>query len=210
MSLKLRPPATKILGAFSFGLKDGPDLGAEYTPDSYHLPAYAVTLKDLANLGAGQNIGAGQKIDGIAKEVAWMCLALCKSGSVVIGEVTSKSKAPRQAGHSFDGAVSMTSLSHGPIIDGVYNTAMGLAKIKEELGQKFGLADDYEPRMLKIPSLPVTAIWLKSQTDGGADWVVPLQTHISDLKKEPLFTMEQFLAITQSRAKDRLASPIFD
>jgi hypothetical protein len=235
MSLKLRPPGTNILGAFSFGLKDGPDLGDEYAPNSsYHLPSYSVTLKDLAYLGAGQSNGAGQNtgagenvgassnnaagpnnaaglnIDSIAKEVAWQCVALCKNGSVVVGEVTPRSQAPRPAGHAFDGPVRMTSLSQGPIIDGIYKNATDLAKIKEELGQKYGLNDEYEPRMLKIPGLLVTAIWLKSQAAGGADWVVPLHTKNGDLQKEPLVTMEKFLEITQSLAKDRLASPIFD
>ena len=211
MSLKLRPPGTNILGAFSFGLKDGPDLGDEYAPNSsYHLPSYAISLKDLANLSAGQNNAAGLNIDSVAKEVAWQCLALCKSGKVVVGEVTPRSQAPRPAGHAFDGPVRMTSLSQGPIIDGIYKNAVDLANIKEELGQKFGLADDYEPRMLKIPGLLVTAIWLKSQVAGGADWIVPLHTKIDDLQKEQLVTMEKFVEITQSLAKNRLASPIFD
>jgi hypothetical protein len=223
MALKLRPPGTNILGAFSFGLKDGPDLGDEYAPNSsYHLPTYAVSVEDLANLGAGQSNGAGQNagagqnnaaglnIDGVAKEVSWQCLALCKNGTVVVGEVTPRNQAPRPAGHAFDGPVRMTSLSQGPIIDGIFKNAVDLANIKEELGQKFGLTDEYEPRVLKIPGLLVTAIWLKSQAAGGADWIVPLHTKIDDLQKEPLVTMEKFLEITQSLAKARLASPIFD
>ncbi len=205
MALKLKPPGTNILGAFSSGLKDGPDLGEEYVPNSgYHLPAYTVSLKDLANLGAGQNI------DGVANEVAWQCVAVSNSGSVVIGEVTPRSKGPRPAGHLFDGPVRMTCLSHGQIVDGVYKTAAGLAKIGGDLIQKFGLTDDYEPRMLRIPGLLVTTIWLKSQRAGGTDWVVPLHTKISDLQKEVLFTMDKFLEITRPLAKDRLVSPIFD
>jgi hypothetical protein len=206
MALKLKPPGTNILGAFSSGLKDGPDLGEEFAASSsyYHLPAYAVTLKDLANLPTGQNI------DSVANEVAWQCVAVSTSGSVVVCEVTPRSQGPRPAGHVFDGPVRMTSLSHGPIIDGVYKTAVGLAKIEADLIQKFGLSDDYEPRMLRIPGLLVSTIWLKSQTAGGTDWVVPLHTKISDLQKEMLFTMENFLEITRPLAKDRLASPIFD
>jgi len=205
MALKLKPPSTNVIGSFSSGLKDGPDLGQEFAPHSeHHLPAYAVTLKDLANLAAGQDI------DSVANEVAWQCLAVSPSGSVVIGEVTPRSQAPRPAGQVFDGPVRMTHLSRGQIIDSIYKTVVGLANRADDLIQEFNLTGDYEPRMLRIPGLLVTAIWLKSQTPGGTDWVIPLHTKITDLQKEILLTMEKFLEITRSLASDRLVSPIFD
>lgn len=205
MPLKPKAPGTNILGAFSSGLNEGADLGEEFTPNSsYHLPSYALSLKDLSNLGPGQNI------DSAAREFAWQCVAVSKNGKVVIGEVTPRSKGARQPGHLFDGPVRMTSLSHGQIIDGIFSTVLDLAKIATDLVQEFHLIDDYEPRMLRIPGLLVTAIWLKSQTASGTDWVVPLHTHVADLRAQKMFAMQDFLNIMRREAEARLAHPVFD
>lgn len=64
--------------------------------------------------------------------------------------------------------------------------------------------------MLRIPGFLVTAIWLKSQTAGGTDWVVPLHTKISNLQKPIPLTMDAFLNITRPLATARLASRVFD
>ena len=205
MAFKMKTPATHILGAFASGLKDCPHLDDEYTPNSsYHVPAYAVTLKDLVSLGAGQSI------DNVAREVAWQCLAVSKSGGVAVGEVTPRTKASRPAGRVFDGPVKMSSLSYGPIITGAYKTVMGLAAFADDLTQKYQVRGDYEPRMLRIPGVLVTAVWLKSQSADETDWVVPLHTKISALKPEIPVTMEKFLEAVLPVARARLASPVFD
>jgi len=205
MAFKNRTPGTNILGAFASGLKDRPPLDDEYTPNSsYHLPAYAISLKDLVNLQAGQSI------DQAAREVAWQCIAVSKSGSVVVGEVTPGTKAPRPSGQVFNGPVKMSSLSYGPIINGAFKIVIGLAAFADDLLKKFHIEGDYEPRMLRIPGILMTALWLKSQTAGGTDWVVPLHTKIGGLKAESPLTMQDFVSVVRPLAQTRLASPIFD
>ena len=182
MALKTKPPASNVIGAFSKGLAESPDLNHDYAPNSgYHLPAYTLSLKDLNNLPDGQGI------DGIAKEVAWQCVAVSTSTpgeKAVIGEVTSVHKASRPAGHAFDGPVRMTSISHGDIVCSVYKLAKGLHDQKDELVQKYNCAGDHEPRMLRIPGLLATMVWLKAQTPDAKDWVVPLHTRIHELNAD--------------------------
>jgi|SRR5579862_234948 len=205
MAFKMKTPGTNILGAFASGLKDGPPLDEEYTPHgSYHMPAYAVSLKDLANLQAGESI------DPVAKEVAWHCVAVSKKGSIVIGEVTPRHKAPRKAGRVFDGPVRMASVSYGPTINGAYKTVLGLATLAEDLVKKFHMEGDHEPRMLRIPGILATLLWLKSRSAGGKDWIVPLHTKISGLKEERPLSIEEFLSVVGPLARHRLASQIFD
>jgi hypothetical protein len=206
MALKTKQPGSNIIGAFSLGLAEAPDLGEEFLPNSgYHLPAYTLSLKDLKNL-------PGPNIDNAAREVAWQCVAVSKNAPekmALVGEVTPQYRAPRPAGQVFDGPVRMTSFSHGEVIDGAYKKAKDLLAQKDDLLKKYKCAGDFEPRMLRIPGLLVTAFWLKSPTP-GADWVVPLHTKIGDLLTEKMYTMDEFLKITKSLAEKRLASPIFD
>jgi hypothetical protein len=205
MAFKMKSPGTNILGAFTSGLREGPPLDAEYTPNSsYHLPAYAISLKDLANLQAGQSI------DQTAREVAWQCVAVSKSGNVAVGEVTPRIKAPRPTGQAFNGPVRMSCVSYGPIITGAFKLVIGLAALADDLLQKFQIEGDYEPRMLRVPGLLITSIWLKSQTPGGTDWVVPLHTKINGLKPEIPLTMADFLNVVRPLAQTRLGSRIFD
>src|ERR1700680_1080603 len=96
MALKprqLESDISNIKKAFSQGLTEAPPLGDEFQPnDNYHLPPSPLSLKDLNNLGNGQSI------DVVVREVAWQCIALSKNGPdemAVIGEVTSLPKAPR-------------------------------------------------------------------------------------------------------------------
>jgi hypothetical protein len=211
MALQPKQPGSNIIGAFSLGLAEAPDLGEEFLPNSsYHLPAYTLSLKDLNNLKDGQSI------DDVAREVAWQCVAVSKNApdeTAVIGEVTPQHQAPRPAGQVFDGPLRMTSLSHGEVIDGAYKIAKDLHARKDDLAKKYKLADDYEPRMLRIPGLLVTSVWLKSKkVGGGTDWVLPVHTKIAALsvKDKEMYTMGEFLTITKSLAEKRLASPIFD
>jgi hypothetical protein len=207
MALMTKQPGSNVIGAFSLGLADAPDLGNEFLPNSgYHLPAYTLSLKDLKNL-------PGPNIDDAAREVAWQCVAVSKNAPeemALVGEVTPQHQAPRPAGQVFDGPVRMTSFSHGEVIDGAYKKAKDLHARKDDLVNKFNCAGDHEPRVLRIPGLLVTAVWLKSQTPGGTDWVVPLHTKIGDLLTKEMYTMDEFLKITKPLAEKRLASPIYD
>jgi hypothetical protein len=210
MPLKPKQPGTNITGAFQLGIADAPDLGEEFSPNSsYHMPSYAVSLKDLHNLPDPKSI------DGVAKEVAWQCLAVSSSAPTeraVIGEVIPLHHAPRPAGHVFDGPVRMTCLSYGEIINGAYQKAQGLNRRQAELFQKYNLAGDYEPRMLRIHGLLITAIWLKALTEGGEDWIIPLHTKIAALQTpgKEMFTLEEFLTITKPLAEQRLNTKVFD
>ena len=212
MALKPKPPGDKILHAFNLGLNETPDFGGQFQPNnSYHLPAYSVGLRDLDSLADANSI------DSIAKEVAWQCLAvstIAPTEQAVIGEVTPLHKAPRPSGHVFDGEVRMTSLSHGPMINGAYQTALKLSEQQrqQELIEKYNLKGDFEPRMLRLPGLLITAIWLKSLANGGQDWILPLHTKLPDLQKqnEEMYTMKEFLGIVKRRAQERLNSRVFD
>ena len=203
MALSPRPVGSNITRAFSQGLNEAPDLGSEFEPnDSYHLPAYTLSLKNLANL-------SGQNIDDVVKQAAWQCVAESENGDVVIGEVTTVHKAPRPAKQLFDGPVRMTSLSHGDVINSVYKRTKVLHSQHAS-----GLQDDYEPRMLRIPGLLVTTIWLKSKT-GGKDLVVPLHTKLPALTKEKekekeVYAMDEFLTAAREAAQERLKSEIYD
>lgn len=208
MALNLKPAGSNITGAFSLGLNEAPDLGEEFVGNSgYHLPIYTLSLKDLTNLKAGQSI------DDVAREVGWQCVAVSKDApdeKAVIGEVTSLHKAPRPAGHVFDGPVRMTSLSHGEVINVAYQKAIDLHQRKDALVQKYKCVDDYEPRILRIPGLLITSVWLKSETPRGTDWVIPLHTQVGELLVKEMYTMEEFLRIALGLAEKRLEHPIFD
>jgi hypothetical protein len=210
MPLKPKPPGTNITGAFSAGIAQTPELGEEFLPkNSYHLPAFAVSLKDLSN------VHDAKSLEDLAKEVAWQCLAASASDPTeraLIGEVTPLDNAPRPAGHVFDGPVRMTSVSYGEIINGAYKSAQVLNEQQVQLFQKFNLDGDYEPRMLRIPGLLITAIWLKSQTPAGQDWIIPLHTKIPALKvpNKEMFALEEFLTITKPLADQRLTTKVFD
>jgi hypothetical protein len=207
MALKCKPPGSNIVGAFSLGLNETPDLDEEFIGNSsYHLPTYNLNLKDLKNL-------QGSKIDDVAREVAWQCVAVSKNApdeKAVIGEVTCLHKARRPAGHVFDGPVRMTSFSQSEVVNVAYTKAKDLVGRQGDLAKKYNCAGDYEPRMLRIPGLLVTAVWLKSETSAGTDWVVPLHTKIGALLNKEMYTMEEFLAITRPLAEGRLASTVFD
>ena len=154
----------------------------------------------------------GQNIDDVAREVSWQCVAISNSApdeAAVVGEVTPLSQAPRPAGKVFDGTLRMTSLSHGEVVNAAYKNAKDLFAQEADLAQKYNCVGEFEPRMLRIPGLLVTTVWLKSQT-GGTDWVVPLHTKIGDLLKKELFTMDEFLNITRPLAGKRLESTTFD
>ena len=127
--------------------------------------------------------------------MAWQCLALSENGTVIIGEVSPVHKAPRPKDHVFDGRVRMTSLSHGQIINRGFSKAQDLKKNEQYLIYKFQLQGDYEPRMLRIPGLLVTAVWLKSLTAGGTDWVVPIHAKLRDLQNDQkeIYRMDEFL-----------------
>jgi len=125
------------------------------------------------------------------RSTAFAAPALCGK---VWGTAT---QAPRQTDHVFDGSLRMTSLSHGDVVNGVYKSAKSLFEQQDAIAEKYKCVGDYEPRMLRIPGLLITTVWLKSQTPNGADWVVPLHTKIGALQKEQMYTLGEFLNITK-------------
>ncbi len=217
MALQMKQPGTNIIGAFTRGLADAPHLGEEFLPQSgYHIPAYVIRLKDLNNLEAANSI------DGIAKQVAWQCLAISANAPderAVVGEVTPLNKAQRLAGDAgdgpaittlFSGPVRMTSLSHGEIVDRAYKNIHELNKRQDQILADYNIQGDHEPRMLRITGLLITAVWLKANTKDAEDWIVPLHTKIADLQTKAVYSMEEFIRITKPLARERLESTIFD
>ncbi|HEV3330522.1 MAG TPA: hypothetical protein VG096_06050 [Bryobacteraceae bacterium] len=206
MALKLKQPGPNIIGAFSQGLTESPDLGESFVPNSaYHLPSYTLSLKDLNNLPNSQGI------DSIARLVAWQCVAISEDQQhLAVGEVTTLHKAPRPSDHVFDGPVRMTCLSHGEILNNAYTKAKDLHDRQPQLTEQYKCDGDFEPRVLRIPGLLITAFWLKSDAQGKQDWVVPLHTKIDDLTAKEVYGMDEFVTIIKRAAADCLASPIFD
>lgn len=206
MALKPKPVESNIAGAFASALAEGPDLGDEYLPNSsYHLPAYVVRLKDLVNLPIGQDI------ESVAREVAWQCLAFStRTEKVVAGEVSPVNKAPRPRGQEFTGSVKMTSLSHGVVVDTAFTKAENLKSQQMQLVQKYNITGDHEPRMLRIPGLLVTVVWLRAVSSGAQDWIVPLHTKIPDLHKEDIYSVGEFLTIAKPLAQACLDRPALE
>ena len=206
MAFRLRKVGSNVTGAFSTGLAEGPDLGEEYLPNSsYHLPAYIISLKDLLNVPLRQDI------EKVAREVAWQCLAFSTSSSkVVVGEVSPLNKAPRPPGQVFEGSVKMTSLSHGDVVNAAFEKAKDLKGRQMELAQEYNISGYHQPRMLRIPGLLVTAVWLRADPPGGQDWIVPIHTKIPDLQNKEIYTVDEFVKITKPLAKACLDRPALE
>ena len=118
---------------------------------------------------------------------------------------------PRPNGQVFVGPLRMTSLSLGSVIDRIYQYALSLKAQEAALMAQFELSGDFEPRLLNIPGLLVTALWLKSLSQ-ASDLVVPLNTKIPQLSgpaAKAMHTMDDFVRITKPLVVTRLSSEIY-
>lgn len=220
MNLRPKLPPAHVINAFTLGLSCACP-AEQFTPQEfapqhgYHLPIHSLGLKYV--MTARDSID-----DASAPHVAWQCLAVYAADpdrKALIGEVTPRLMSTRPAGQDLIGAVRMTSVTYGPVIDGAYQKARSLVATMysgNKVAPKNARAGkaiqppggDYEPRMLRIPGLLVGACWLKS-LNGGTDYVAPLHGRIKQLD-QPLYAMRDFLKILRPFAKQRLTSQIFD
>jgi hypothetical protein len=129
--------------------------------------------------------------------------------SALLADVAPVHTVPRSPDQTFDGEVIMSSVWHGAIVNRIYQLGLQLVKEAQDLNYQAQMPQgEFEPRMLRVPGLLLTAIWLKA-LGGQADCVVPLHTRLSKLP-EKWYSMDNFLKIVQPLAEERLASRIFD
>lgn len=89
--------------------------------------------------------------------------------------------------------------NEGPLVEGTakaINAAEKQSKIKK---------GNYEVRLLFIPALYVTALWLVDKTD-KADLVMPIEPAPTFLTPNKLMPLEDLLAVLQEKAKSKLES----
>lgn len=64
--------------------------------------------------------------------------------------------------------------------------------------------DKYELRWLSIPGLSIEAFWLHSPPEGPGDRIVPISPQVDELKGRTVLPAQEFLAILQTLAIERL------
>jgi hypothetical protein len=209
MNLKFKQAAPEVKAAFSQGLAGASAsyLPTTYSPQhDYHVVGYSLSLKHLAAIPAGAGI------DNVVRPVGWQCFATCNdtANPAVVAEVTPQFKAPRQSSQ-FAGPMRMTGLFYGDIVNTGYTKALGLHKQCADPPWPTG---DYEPRILRIPGLLITAFWMKSTEDPPKDdYVIPIHhANIPDLDADfnagiKYYTVPDFLKRIQPLAAQRLSSP---
>jgi hypothetical protein len=89
--------------------------------------------------------------------------------------------------------------NEGPLVEGT-TKAIKAAEKKSEI--KMG---NYEVRLLFIPALYVTALWLVDK-EGKADLAMPIEPAPAFLTPNKLMPLEDLLAVVQEKAKSKLES----
>lgn len=89
--------------------------------------------------------------------------------------------------------------NEGPLIEGTTKA------IKAVEGQKEIKKGNFEVRLLFIPALYVTALWLTDK-EGKFDFAVPIEPTLSPLTPNKLIPLKEFLVILQDKAKSAIES----
>lgn len=200
MNVVFRPASPEVKTAFAQGLSQAAYLEGKYSPKhDYHVVGYSLSLKHL------EAIPDGGSIDHVVKPVGWQCFAASveePEHAGVVGEVMPVYKAPRQSGE-FAGPLRMTSLAYGEVVNDGYKRALRMHKECERIP-----GGDYEPRMLRIPGLLITAFWMKSiAKPPQEDLIVPIH-HMLPALSEPYYPVSVFLQRVQPLAKERLNNTV--
>jgi hypothetical protein len=206
MKLRFKPASPEVKAAFSQGLAQASAsyLRAPYSPQhDYHLAGYSLSLKHLAAIPAGAGI------DNVVRTVGWQCFGTCDKDPgnlAVVAEVTPLLKAPRQSGESVT-RMRMTSLFYGVEVNEGYKKARELHSRADGPGFPKG---DYEPRVLRIPGLLITAFWMQSMNKAAQeDVIVPIHW-VPTVKLNEWYTLSAFLKHIQQLATKRLSNPVME
>jgi hypothetical protein len=141
---------------------------------------YSLGLDELRRGGGLQN----------ARLVSWRYFVPSASTAVTSAEVN----VDASGGHSF------AELNSGPFSK---NTRLAVETL---MNDPRVAAQTYDLRLLRIPALYVTAIWLKSQSP-EQDYVVPVAPTISILKAGDLYRVPEFENRLRTAAREKRSDP---
>jgi hypothetical protein len=191
MPIQPWPASPKQLRAFQAALSQLAELHpipAGLTSQQ-RLPIYNVGLRDVI---------AAKDPSGIGTQVSWRYFATDDGQTNAVSGDVDLSEVPR-----------VTSLSYGPEV-------LAALKASDSLDKIAALpADDFEPRLLRIPGLLLECFWLTPMLQPESvepAWVVPYHTVLKTqtLDKTRAYESAEFLDIIRPLARRALADKKFD
>jgi hypothetical protein len=183
MSLTEPNPPHAVSLAYATGiakfLKPGDPSLRETHPGHHHAAqVFVLGLEDLSKGAELKNLPS----------LGWRFLTGARSGNALIAEILETGR---------DGQPKLTGVSRGPGVTRILHASQDLRKLPEAAGR--------ELQILAIPGLLTEAFWLKAiPGKSKGDFVVPFLTTAKELLVMQAYEAEQFLAIAQKLAIERL------